>query len=43
MFSSEFFEISKNSFFTEYLWTTASERKGNNVLKTVELIAKVKQ
>ena len=24
MFSSEFWEISKNTFFTEHLWTTAS-------------------
>ena len=25
MFSSEFCEISKNTFFTEHLWMTASE------------------
>ena len=25
MFSCEFCEISKNTFFTEHLWTTASE------------------
>ena len=25
MFSCEFGEISKNTFFTEYIWTTASE------------------
>ena len=25
MFSSKFYEISKNTFFTEHLWTTASE------------------
>ena len=25
VFSSEFFEISKNTFFIEHLWTTASE------------------
>ena len=25
MFSSEFYEISKNTFFTEHLWTTVSE------------------
>ena len=27
MFSSKFCEISKNAFFTEHLWTTASEHK----------------
>ena len=27
VFSCEFFEISKNSFFTEHLWTTASKNK----------------
>ena len=25
MFSSDFYEISKNTFFTEHLWTTASD------------------
>ena len=24
MFSCEFYEISENTFFTEYIWTTAS-------------------
>ena len=27
VFSSECYEISKNTFFTEQLWTTASEKK----------------
>ena len=32
MFSCEFCEISKNTFFTEHLWTTASEQNQTNTL-----------
>ena len=34
MFSCEFFEIFKNNFFTENLWTTASE---HNILRSIHL------
>ena len=30
MFSCEFYEISKDTFFTEHLWTTASETRSND-------------
>ena len=36
MFSCEFCEISKNTFYTEHLWTTASEHFYAGIIKDVK-------
>ena len=36
-FSCEFCEISKNTFFTEYLWTTASGKHHSHKLSTLRI------
>ena len=36
MFSCEFYEISKNTFFTEHLWLTAS-KLGSDLLLLIEI------
>ena len=41
MFSCEFREISKNTFFTEHLWTAASTRQNNSSEKEI-IYAKTK-
>ena len=33
MFSCDFYEISKNTFFTEHLWTTAPKNSPENLFK----------
>ena len=38
MFSCEFSEISKNTFFTEHLWETASEKKKNSAICVKSLL-----
>ena len=42
MFSSEFCEISKNTFFTEHLWETASLLSVNNLWKAAAESNKLK-
>ena len=42
MFSSEFCEISKNTFFTEHLWETASLLSFNNLWKAAAESNKLK-
>ena len=39
VFSCDFYEISKNTFFTEHLWTTASKSVTNTLFaKTLNII-----
>ena len=38
MFSCEFCQISKNTFFTEHLWETASEKKKNSAICVKSLL-----
>ena len=38
MFSCEFSEISKNTFFTEHLWATASDRRTSNRLLEMQSV-----
>ena len=37
VFSCEFGEISKNAFFTEHFWATASENRANSEIAIVRL------
>ena len=43
VFSCEFCEISKNTFFTEHLWTTASASSGGGRMPALSLEYKIDQ